>query len=229
MRLDSDPAIEAPLPDAVYRGQAVYTPRLLAFYDLLVLRISNSLVWRCPSRHILDLYNDHVSANHLDIGVGTGYFLDRCKFPNTFPRITLMDLNPNCLRAASRRLKRYGPRNHQANVLEPSGLDAGSFDSIGMNYLLHCLPGDIKSKSVVFEHAKPLLKSGGVLFGSTILSGGVRHSSMARKVLAYYNNEIGSFSNTNDDLSGLEESLGGHFGKHQVDVIGSVALFVGMS
>lgn len=227
-RASTDPALKAPLSDAVYRGQAVYTPRLLAWYDLLVLRLSNTLVWRCPSRRILDLYNEHVSATHLDIGVGTGYFLDRCRFPNSSPRITLMDLNPNCLRKASRRLGRYRPTTHQANVLEPSGLEAGSFDSIGMNYLLHCLPGDIGSKSVIFEHAKPLLKPNGVLFGSTILSGGVKHSALSRRIMAHYNEQVGSFSNTEDDLAGLEQSLGQHFGKHHVDVIGSVALFVGI-
>ena len=27
---------------------------------------------------MLEMYRKHLTANHLDIGVGTGYFIDRC-------------------------------------------------------------------------------------------------------------------------------------------------------
>jgi hypothetical protein len=67
---DSDPA---------YRGQAVYTARTLRAYDAVVVKASNSLVWRCPARRILAQYDSHVSAAHLDVGPGTGYYLDRCR------------------------------------------------------------------------------------------------------------------------------------------------------
>ena len=58
----------------VEAGQAVYTKPMLAVYDLLVLGFSNRLVWRCPSKHILALYDRYVTANHLDVGVGTDIF-----------------------------------------------------------------------------------------------------------------------------------------------------------
>lgn len=58
------------------KGAAAYTPVTLALYDLYVLRFSNSFVWKCPSRLILDLYDQHVSSKHLDIGVGTGYVME---------------------------------------------------------------------------------------------------------------------------------------------------------
>lgn len=76
------------------KGAAVYTPLALAFYDLAVLRLSNSLVWQCSSDVLLDFYNQRISDKHLDIGVGTGYFLDKCRFPSTAPKIALFDLNP---------------------------------------------------------------------------------------------------------------------------------------
>ena len=57
-----------------------YTPRRLALYDAVILGLSCSLVWKCPRRHMLELYNRHVGTPHLDIGVGTGYFLDHCRF-----------------------------------------------------------------------------------------------------------------------------------------------------
>ncbi len=43
------------------------------------------------TRPFLTLYDQYVSANHLDIGVGTGYFLDHCRFPAANPRLALMD------------------------------------------------------------------------------------------------------------------------------------------
>ena len=85
-----------------YAGQAIYSPITLAVYDLIVLALSNPLIWRCPTGRILQLYDRHVTDNHLDVGVGTGWYLDRCHFPNPAPRIGLLDLNPNSLAAASR-------------------------------------------------------------------------------------------------------------------------------
>ncbi|TLY40024.1 MAG: class I SAM-dependent methyltransferase, partial [Nitrospirae bacterium] len=147
----------------VEAGQAVYTKPMLAVYDLLVLGFSNRLVWRCPSRHILALYDRYVTANHLDVGVGTGYFLERCRFPKDRPRLALMDLNPNCLDAASTRLARYRPEVYRANVLDPISFDAARFESISLTYLLHCLPGTIRTKSAVFRHLTTLLNPGGMM------------------------------------------------------------------
>src|SRR5262245_22523218 len=87
-------------------GAAIYNKPLLAIYDLGVIGLSNTLAWRCPSHLILDFYNQHISANHLDVGVGTGYFLDKCRFPSSSPRIALLDLNPNSLEATAKRLRR---------------------------------------------------------------------------------------------------------------------------
>src|SRR2546427_2898630 len=128
----------------VEAGQAVYTKSMLAVYDLLVLGFSNRLVWRCPSRHILALYDRYVTANHLDVGVGTGYFLDRCRFPKDRPRLALMDLNANCLEAASTRLAPYRPPGYRANDPDPIPFDSPPFDSISPTYPLHRLPGTIK-------------------------------------------------------------------------------------
>ena len=56
-----------------------YTPRWLALYDAVILGLSCSLVWKCSRRHMLELYNRNVGTPHVDIGVGTGYFLDHCR------------------------------------------------------------------------------------------------------------------------------------------------------
>lgn len=80
--------------DRIYAGISLYSRKLLYFYDWLLLGACCRLLWNCPSRHMLALYNEYISANHLDIGVGSGYFMDRCRFPSSRPRLALMDLSP---------------------------------------------------------------------------------------------------------------------------------------
>lgn len=212
--------------EQVEAGQAVYSKSMLGIYDWFVLGFSNRLVWRCPSKHILALYDRHVTANHLDVGVGTGFFLDRCHFPNAHPRLGLMDLNANCLDAAGRRLARYRPEVYRANVLDPISLHTSRFDSISLTYLLHCLPGTIRTKAVVLHHLKPLLNQGGVMFGATLLSGGVYRSWAAKQLMDFYNSK-GIFTNDHDDLQALRDVLSEHFTTVSVEVEGCAALFSG--
>ena len=210
--------------DPTYPGQAVYSPGFLRLYDTVVLRFNGGVLWRCPPRRLVGLYDENVSSPHLDIGVGTGYLLDKCSFSTPSPDITLMDLNPNSLAAASKRLRRYEPKTHQGNALEPFELPTGGFPSVGLNWLLHCLPGDMASKSVVFDHCKTVLAPGGVVFGSTVLNGGVRHTRWSRWMMQKLNND-GVFSNLEDDLDGLKHELDLRFTRPVVNVVGTVALF----
>jgi SAM-dependent methyltransferase len=203
---------------------AVYTPARLALYDALILGLSCRLVWRCPRRHFLDLYNQHIGSPHLDIGVGTGYFLDRCRFPIEHPQITLLDPSDACLAKAASRLERYSPRVAKASALEPLDLGTARFASIALNGVLHCLPATPETKAAVLARLKPLLEDGGVVFGSTILGSGVEHGRLARAALARYNRE-GFFTNLADDLAGLERALAHNFADPQIEVRGSFALF----
>lgn len=141
-------------PEQVEAGQSIYTKPTLAAYDFIVLGVSNSLIWQCPTQRLVEHYNKHVSANHLDVGVGTGYFLDQCQFPTSAPRLALMDLNSNALEFASQRIARYHPQTYRRNVLDPLALNVEAFDSVGINYLLHCLPGSVESKAIVFSISK---------------------------------------------------------------------------
>lgn len=213
-------------PEQVAAGQAVYTPRLLNAYDLLVLGISNRFIWRCPTPGLVKFYNKHVTANHLDVGVGTGYFLDRCRFPTDTPRIALMDLNQNSLDFTAQRIARYRPETYRCNVLEPIANPQAKFDSVGINYLLHCLPGTIESKAAAFDHLKELMNPGAVLFGSTLLQGGVRRNWAAQRLMKFYNGK-GVFSNEHDTLDGLQQSLAQRFCEVSVEVVGCAALFSG--
>ena len=215
-----------PSKQEVEAGQAVYTPGMLSVYDFVVLGISNSFIWKCPSSRIAKHYNDNISDNHLEVGVGTGYFPDRCKFPSEQPRIGLMDMNPNTLAFASKRIARYRPETYVQNILEPINHEPEPFDSIGINYLLHCVPGSISEKAVAFEHLKKLMKPGCKVFGSTILQGSVPRSWTARNLMSLYNRK-GIFANDQDDLEGLKSSLSKRFEYVITEVVGCVTLFSG--
>jgi|SRR5450432_375923 len=213
----------------VEKGAAVYSRAVLAAYDPFVLWFSNTCAWNCPSRVLLEFYNQNVSGEHLEVGVGTGYFLDKCRFPTLSPKLTFVDLNPNCLRIAAGRTRRNHPGYevsacHLANVLEPLSLGEGTFGSIGLNYVLHCLPGNMATKSAVFANLKSWLRPGGVLFGATILGLGVYHGLLARRLMSFYNAR-GIFGNAWDSAEGLRTALGEHFEESSVRVKGSVALF----
>jgi hypothetical protein len=211
----------------VEAGQRVYTPLVLWGYDLFVLGFSNRFVWRCRSSRMLERYNRYVGARHLDVGVGTGWFLDHCNWPIETPQITLLDLNENSLSVASKRIRRYAPATIQANVLDPVDLGDLRFDSIGMNYLFHCLPGELESKvATVASSLCPYLAADGVLFGSTILGRSVRHNLLGRRLMRLYNRK-GIFSNLGDDRRGLEQGLASRLTDVEVEVVGAVALFAG--
>lgn len=213
--------------DAVAAGAAVYSKPALSLYDLYVLGFSNTFAWQCPSRLILDFYNEHISGRHLDVGVGTGYFLDKCKFPIPHPTIALADLNANSLRFTAKRLQRYHPTTHLANVLQQLRLEPANFDSIAINFLLHCLPGHLLSKGSVFGNLKPLLNpDGGVIFGTTVLGTGVKRNFLAKGLMRAYNS-IRIFCNSEDNASDLEYVLKDEFRDYSIHVAGCVAFFMG--
>ena len=211
------------LEHRVKAGQAVYTPRSLNVYDAFVLGFSNSWIWRCPTRELAALYTRNVSGHHLDIGVGTGYFLDHAVWPVVAPNILLADLNPHSLAAASRRISRYKPRTMVANIFESLEIEE-KFDSAGLCYLLHCLPGRIADKAVVFDNVLPVLRPGARVFGATIVQGDAPRSKPAQALMNYYNQK-GIFSNAHDTAPELESELKKRFANVRVQLRGAVAIF----
>ena len=216
-------------PDAAaLPGQAVYTAASLRIYDAMVLGFSNRFLWGCPTAALVRLYDDNVSGNHLDAGVATGFFLDRCRFPVADPRLWLLDLNELCLETAAARVARYRPQTLRANVLAPvdapPGVAAEPFDSLGIMYLLHCLPGPMSRKAAAFANLKPLLRDGARVFGAAIMARGVPHNVFGRRLLAFYNAR-GIFGNAEDDAEALRAALEGQFHDVEVWQRGTVALF----
>jgi hypothetical protein len=209
--------------EAVAKAHAIYTSSMLSIYDLLVHGLSNHLAGRCPTRRLLELYRANLSANHLEAGVGTGYFLDRAA-RHDFARLVLLDINRNCLARAERRLARFRPTLREANLLAPLKLDLAPFSSVGLTYVLHCLPGRMSDKLVALDHLWSLMKKRAVLFGATILGRDVAANFAARTLLDLYNKK-GVFNNREDDLQSLSDGLRQRFEDVHVEMQGCVALF----
>src|ERR1700761_689370 len=210
--------------DPAHAGQAVYSRRFLAVYDGLVYSLNHPLLWRCSQARLVEHYDEHVAARHLDIGVGTGALLDAASFPVAAPEITLMDLNPNSLAAAAARIARYSPRTHRANVLEDWRLEPGTYDSVAMTHLLHCLPGPMSAKGVAFEHARRALAPGGTLFGVTILGKDVDLNPPARAMIEL-SNRRGILDNRADGPAELDAALAQAFPDREIRLRGTLALF----
>ena len=203
-------------------GQAVYSPLVLRIYDLWVVRFSCSFVWRCPARTMLAHYERHIGDVHLDVGVGTGYFLDHVRFDAKSPEITLFDLNENSLRATAARIARYAPASVRGDVLEPNELPRRHYDSVGMSFLFHCLPNGGAGKWRALDHVAPTLKETGTLFGSTIVA---PWPHPHQRWLAGVYNDKGIFSNRNDSAELLRSELAKRFAEIELKQVGSVALF----
>ncbi|WP_172795226.1 class I SAM-dependent methyltransferase [Polycladidibacter hongkongensis] len=155
--------------------------------------------------------------------MGSGFFVDHCHFPHP-PRLALMDASKDCLTFSATRLQRYRPSIHEHDILNPIQWEREGFDSISLGYLLHCLPGAMPEKSIVFKHLKPLMKPKGVLFGSTLLGREEQETWAARQLMDYYNRR-GVFSNRDDNVDALKFELECNFGVFEVKRVGSAAFF----
>jgi hypothetical protein len=208
---------------SIQSGHGVYNPFVLRLYDAFVHGFSNRFIWRCETEELLALYQRNVSACHLDVGVGTGYFLDHTQFPAARPLITLLDANPACLAVASRRIARHAPHLVHADVLHPLP-PIGPFSSVGLCYLLHCVPGSIPAKAIMFDHCKAVMAPAARIFGATIVQGSAPRSWAVQRLLDFYNAK-GIFSNAYDTIEDLESELASRFCEVKVMMQGAVAVF----
>lgn len=208
--------------DLAYAGQKEYSPWFLKIYDPLVLRFFGPVVWRCPTGRLVEHYNRHVGRRHLDVGPGTGYFLERARLLAD-AQVALLDPNPNVLAHASRRLAHLAPSVSEADVYMPLA-DDRRFDSAALNYVLHCLPGPMSRKAAAIRNVAAVLEPDGVLFGATVLGTPELHTWLSGVVLRGTNRR-GSFDNLSDTEDGLREILTDAFAAVDIEVVGAVAIF----
>lgn len=218
--------MESPDVSQAEREGAAYSSRYLVIYDLRVLKLNCRFVWRCSTRHTLALYNRHMSADHLDIGTGTGWHLCHATYPVEHPRVTLVDLNRPSLDATSRRLRGRGidAETRVGTVLQSLPVERRRFGSVSSTYLMHCVPGGWDDKGKAFQHIADVMADNGVFFGATVLDSGVPHTPLSRVELGRLRAR-GMFHNQSDDLPGLVGALERAFGSVDVGTRGSVALW----
>ncbi|KAI9060741.1 S-adenosyl-L-methionine dependent methyltransferase [Trametes sanguinea] len=210
-----------------------YTDFFLWLYDFVVLLISNTFAWHCPTSSVLlPFYQQHLGENtHLEIGVGTGYYpaasVARLR---KVQLVTLLDLNPNTLAYSRRRLIKAG-YNGEIQTVERSVFEPlpetmhGNFDSAALLYVFHCLPGSFPRKATdVFANIVPALAPGGIVYGTTVLGKGVPHNWLGRQLMAFYNSK-GVFGNTQDTEDGLRTALAETFEEWDLRVVGTIAMF----
>ncbi len=204
----------------------VYNNHILKFYDFLVHGISDSFIWRCPKPNLVQWYQQHLRAQHLDIGPGSGLLLRETLAQRSLAKLVLLDVNPECLIQASANLTKWQPQCVRASIMQALPLNE-QFESIGLGYILHCIAGTPEIKGAVLQRLAERLTADGVLFGATILSANEPfHSNTARRLMGIYNQRQ-IFANQTDTLANLETMLQQAFQRYEIKRIGSVALFAG--
>jgi hypothetical protein len=208
--------------DPAYRGQADYKGLLLHLYDPLVLGPISRYVWRAPAGLGVEMYRQHIRPNHLDVGPGTGYFIDHANLP-AGSKVTILDPNPNVLRHVTRRLRDLDVTAVEADVLKPLPV-VGPFASAGMNAVLHCLPGPLERKAVAVANVAGVLAPEATFFGTTVLGRSAKHTRMGRAFLTSFNRR-GTFDNLDDTADGIAEILRRSFRQVNVETLGGLAIF----
>jgi SAM-dependent methyltransferase len=208
--------------DPAYRGQSDYNGALLRLYDPLVLGPIARYVWRCPAEAGVRMYRQHIRPNHLDVGPGTGYFLEHAGLP-AGSRVTVLDPNRNVLEHVTRRLRDLDVTAVEADVLKPLPV-AGPFDSAAMNAVLHCLPGPLERKAVAVANVASVLAPDGTFFGASVLGRSGRHTRLGRAFLTAFNRR-GAFDNLDDTEEGIAEILRRSFRQVTIETLGGLALF----
>lgn len=202
----------------------IYTSIFLKIYDFLVLHIFGPYVWKCDVRHFTALYERFLSDDHADIGVGTGYFLDRCGGDVSAQKITLFDINTNCLNYSTKRLKRYSPKAYVQHALSPFPMLEQEYSSICIGGLIHCLPGTMSTKCQVFDSLQTIAKEQSQIFGYTLINAGMKKNFRA-EFLMYMLNALKLINNKNDSLEDLTNEISKRYSEYSVTKVGCMAFF----
>jgi len=207
-------------PDSI----KAYTKVGLRMYDALVMGVLARHVWDCPAENFVEHYRRHLTPNHAEIGVGTAYCLDRCGFDTPSPRLLLIDLQPNCLEFAAGRLDRYKPQICIHDALQSMRASDRRFDSIALGGVLHCLRGDMRRKTRVFDALGPLTSPGSKVFGYSLIADPPTRRARSRLVL-FALNRAGVIDTSHDRVGDLTRELSNRFVSCTVELVGNMAFF----
>ncbi|KAI1846289.1 hypothetical protein JX265_010876 [Neoarthrinium moseri] len=217
--------------------KSVYSRSFLAgVYDHYVLGFNMRYMWGCATDSVLvPFFSDNFSQRHMDIGVATGYFpatiLKRPIRNQEKHEVTLLDFNETSLNAAKARVLSVAPNTSvdcvQADVTAPLPVSLeqsrGTYESITMFNLFHCVPGGLRKLDAIPTYAR-LLTEDGSLTGCTIL--GRKHTTgwFSHLYLKFYN-WVDFFNNWDDEREVFERVLHQEFACVETEVVGMMLLF----
>lgn len=221
----STPTVPNTLNNWTRVGQMFFSTMSHRLYDTGLYKFVTGSIWRCPTALLLDNYADNISNNHLEVGVGSGYFLQRTLCAEFLDRLLLSDLNRRCLAKSGARLAAFAPEMLEHNIQQPLPISARGFKSVGMNYVLHCIPGRFSRNQAIFQNVHAALEEEGVFFGATLIPDKFR-DGIASWLLMRALNGLGIFNNSNHRVDELKGALKVYFSKVEVSMVGNAAVFV---
>jgi len=199
----------------------------IQYYDNLVNRTNCLRVWKCSEQYIFNHYRQNISGKHLEIGPGSGYFLkrDNLRINCSIDKLTLIDINDNILNYSKENLKddycnEVSTLRH--NIFSDKIPENIKFNSVGINYVLHCVPGKLEKK--VDSLINNLGDTNYNLFGATVICDPLHMNPIAEYELILLNS-FGIFNNKNDTYEEFVEYLNNRNIKYNINKRGYVALF----
>ena len=189
-------------------------------YDYLVNDINCNFVWKCNQHKIIEHYDSNVTNNHVEIGPGTGFFLQNRQY-NT---LQLIDINKDILVNANENLKENSEKiqTYCHNIFSSSSLHINPSRSIGLTYVLHCVPGKIENN--LNDLIQNIQFNNYTLFGASVVNDSKETNMFAETELLWLN-RLGIFNNENDTYSGLREYLEASGLEYNLRLEGYVAIF----
>lgn len=166
----------------------------IKFYDFLVNDINCNYVWRCNKSNIFNLYKNNIKLNHLEIGPGSGYFLMQ-NYNLKIRNLYLMDINQPILNESKNNLKsKYSNIQVINHDIFKKPIKIENLESVGINYVLHCVPGNLEYK---FENLLKNLPINVNIFGATVINNSDKQTYLSKTELYFLNNR-GIFNNHQD-------------------------------
>lgn len=193
-------------------------------YDRFVNEINCNHVWKCSKNNIINNYCANVENKHLEIGPGSGFFLKKENIGVNLDQLTLVDVNSTILKFSKKNLE---SEHSNVNSLVydlfryeiPTNIE---FDSVGINYVLHCIPGNLQTKldSLISNLGDNKYN----LFGASVICDPLHMNPIAEYELMFLN-AFGIFNNNNDTYEELNEYLNNKNYNFSLKKQGYVAIF----
>ena len=161
-------------------------------------------------------------SNHLEIGPGSGYFLYPQNHCKNIKNLKLMDINKPILNSSLQNLTKYynNIEIYHHNIFEQE-IKLPNVESVGINYVLHCVPGKLEDK---FNNLLNNLPNSINIFGSTVINDNDKQTLISKTELLFLN-QYQIFNNKLDYSNNLINFLKYNNLDHQTKIIGNVLLF----